>query len=50
MVVGEYGIQTFESGGDCVVAFDVFVSTCAHPLVLFGQMVCPNILIWVCIP
>ena len=44
MVVGEHGRQTFEV---VVVALFLFDGFCPHKctsLIIFGQMVCPNIL------
>ena len=48
MMVSEHGIKTFEVMIIVLLclllSFDVFVPTSAHPLLMFGQVVCPKIL------
>ena len=44
MVGGEHGIHTFEVVVVVLLSFDVFVPKNTHPLLYFGQVVCPNIL------
>ena len=48
MVVGEHEIQTFRVVVVVMLilllSFDVFVLTSAHPPIIFGKVVCPNIL------
>ena len=47
MMVVEHGIQTIKVVVVVLLllllSFDVFVPTSAHPLISFGQVVCPNI-------
>ena len=46
MVIGKDGIQIFEVVIVVLLLllllFDVFVPTSAHPVIIFGQVVCPN--------
>ena len=48
MVVGAHGIQTLEVVLVVLLflllSYYTFVPTSAHPLLFFGQVICPNIL------